>query len=174
MTVTQAQIDAVKKAGFENVELIADACNRTGCRFYLAVSMIEKESKGKNVWGHDAGGTFSGLADRITESSWRAFRHEVLVRGRPSNGVGPAQLTFKGFFTDMEKQGLNPADPKDNIFYGVRLIYSYYRDYRNLGASVETAVKEAGTKYNGASAYGDSLWTIAQKWRSRLGSADYA
>ena len=60
----------------------------------------------RNVYGNDVGGTFRGFKDPVTECNWRAFRHEVITNGRTSNGVGPSQLTFKGFFTDMESKGL--------------------------------------------------------------------
>lgn len=173
MTVTAAQITTATKAGLTNVQHIAAACNTTGCKFYLATAMINKESNGRNVWGNDAGGTFRGLRDEVTESSWRAFRHEVLTNGRTSNGVGPAQITWKGFFPDMEKRGLRPWIPADNIAFGVELLWGYYTAARNAGKTNADAIRSAGTRYNGAAAYGDDLLLKARLWLDRVGSDDY-
>jgi hypothetical protein len=38
---------------------------------------------------------------------------------------------------------------------------------------VNDALRYAGTKYNGSSAYGDSFLTEALKWKARVGSADF-
>ena len=88
--------------------------------------------------------------------------------------MGPSQLTFKGFFADMEQKGLKPWDMHDNIAYGVKLIQSYYQQGRDQGKTVNEALRYAGTRYNGASAYGDSYLQVALKWKGRVGSADYA
>jgi hypothetical protein len=175
MTVTQGQIERVRQAGFINVELIADATNRTSGRFYLSVAMIEKETKGRNVYGHDAGGALSGFPREVNQQNFEVFEWLVFTKGQTSNGVGPSQITSKGLLQDMKTMGLKPWDPADNIFFGVKLITSYYRNGRDVqNLDVWEAVRYAGRRYNGASAYGDSLVTIAKKWRELLGNADYA
>jgi hypothetical protein len=175
MTVTADQIAIAKSHGMLNVELIAQCCDETGARFYIALAMLEKETGTcRNVYGNDVGGTFRGFKDLVTECNWRAFRHEVITNGRTSNGVGPSQLTFKGFFTDMESKGLKPWDLHDNLAYGVKLVQSYYRAGRDQGKSVNAALRYAGTRYNGSSSYGDSFLTVALRWKARVGSADYA
>lgn len=173
MTVTTSQIAKAKATGLKNVDAIAAAANKTGCPFYLAAAMIQRESNGKNVYGHDAGGALAGFPEEVSLGNWDVFRWLVFEKGQTSNGVGPAQLTYKGFFTDMEKQGLKPYQAPDNILYGVRLLFSYYKNARkSLG--VRDSIKEAGTKYNGAAAYGDGLLKMALEWKDRVGSGDYA
>ena len=174
MTVTAEQIEIAKSHGMQNVELIAQCCNETGGRFYIAVAMLEKETGTcRNVYGHDVGGALSGFPKPVTKDNYEVFKWLVFTKGQQSNGVGPSQLTFKGFFTDMESKGLKPYDMHDNIAYGVKLIQQYYRDGRNQGKSVNDALRYAGTKYNGSTAYGDSYVTIALKWKAQVGSADY-
>jgi hypothetical protein len=157
------------------VDLIAQCCNETGARFYIALAMLEKETGTcRNVYGHDAGGALSGFPRLVNEGNFQVFYWLVFTKGQASNGVGPSQLTFKGFFTDMQAKGLKPWDMHDNIAYGIKLIQDYYRAGRDQGKSVAESLRYAGTKYNGASAYGDSFLAIALKWKERVGSADYA
>lgn len=174
MTVTAEQIKIAKDHGMHEVDLIAQCCNETGARFYIALAMLEKETATcRNVYGHDSGGALSGFPGLVNKDNYAVFRWLIFTKGQTSNGVGPSQLTFKGFFTDMEAKGLKPYDMHDNISYGIKLIQSYYRAGRNAGKSVDEALRYAGTKYNGASAYGDRFLVIAQKWKTRVGSADY-
>jgi len=173
VTVTAAQIAKAKATGLKNVDAIAAASNKSGCPFYLACAMIQRESNGKNVYGHDQGGALAGFPGEVELGNWDVFRWLVFDKGQTSNGVGPAQLTYKGFFTDMEKEGLKPYQPSDNILYGVHLLFRYYRDARKT-LGVRDSIKKAGTKYNGASAYGDGLLEMALEWKDRVGSADYA
>jgi hypothetical protein len=123
-----------KSHGMHNVELSAQCCNQTGARFYIALAMLEKETGTcRNVYGHDVGGALSGSPKPVTKDNYEVFKWLVFTKGQRSNGVGPSQLTFKGFFTDMESKGLKPYDMHDNIAYGVKLIQQYYRDGRDQG-----------------------------------------
>lgn len=174
MTVTSEQVQTVKDADIANAVTIASVCNMTGCPFYLAVAMIERESRGRNVYGHDVGGALSGFPGSVNQGNFEVFRWLVIDKKKTSNGVGPAQLTWPGFFIEMEKRGLKPWWPADNIRYGVELLFSYYQHARDLGDGVRAAIRYAGTKYNGASTYGDGLLEGALRWKEKLGSADYA
>ena len=134
MTVTAEQIKIAKDAGMREVDTIAQCCNETGARFYIALAMLEKETGNcRNVYGHDAGGALSGFPGTVDKSNFAVFEWLVFKKGQTSNGVGPSQLTFKGFFTDMEAKGLKPYDLHDNIAYGIKLIQGYYRAGRNAG-----------------------------------------
>jgi hypothetical protein len=42
MPVTAEQIEIAESHGMQNVELIAQCCNETGARFYIALAMLEK------------------------------------------------------------------------------------------------------------------------------------
>lgn len=175
VNVMPAQINIAKAAGMGNVDLIAQCCNESGCRFYIALAMLEKETTTcRNVYGGDVGGVFSKFPDPVTECNWRAFWHEVKVNGRMSNGVGPSQITSEDLLKDMIAKGLKPYDMHDNIAYGAKLIMSYYRSGRNQGKSVDDALIYAGTRYNGKATYGADYLKVAQKWKNLVGSADYA
>ena len=175
MTVTAEQITAAKATPMHEVELIAQCCNETGARFYMALAMLEKETWCRNTYGHDSGGTFSGFTDLVSQCNYSAFRYEVITRGRPSNGVGPSQITDKGLLRRMELEGRKPWLMHDNVAFGITLIYGYYRHARDqLSLSVDESLRYAGTKYNGASAYGDAYLTVAKQWKARVGSADYS
>jgi hypothetical protein len=175
MTVTPAQIDRVRQGGIVAVELIANATNRVSGRFYLSVTMIDKESKGVNRYGRDEGGVFRGFTRPVNMENYLAFEHEVLVNGRTSNGVGPAQITHPDLLQAMKVEGLKAWEPADNIFFGVRRITNFYRHARDvLDQPVWDAVWYAGKKYNGRDDYADHFVEVAKVWRERLGNADYA
>jgi hypothetical protein len=177
LTVTADQIATARDNGLQNVETAAEVASEVGLQWYLACALLEKESGGKNVWGNDAGGTFSGLRDLITESSWRAFRHEILVRGMRSNGCGPLQLTYKPFFTQMEKAGLKPWVIRDNMLFGFRLFLGYFKAQRAEGWSMKSSIIRSGYTYNtggpvGGNGYGERLFELTVKWRDLVGVAD--
>jgi len=176
MTVTAEQITAAKATSMREVDLIAECCNQTGARFYMTLAMLEKETTTvRNVYGGDVGGTFSNFKDPVTECNYRAFRHEVIVRGRTSNGVGPSQITSRDLLRRMEEQGLKPWVMKDNIAFGATLIYEYYRHARDqLDKTVDEALWYAGKRYNGDSDYADAYVEVAKKWKARVGFADYS
>jgi hypothetical protein len=175
MTVTADQITAADTV-LDNVAAAAEVADEIGITFYQLCALLEKESHGRNVYGGDVGGTFERFRDPVTECNWRGFRHEVITLGKRSNGVGPAQLTYKGFFADMEAKGLKPWVPKDNILYGAGLYWSYFVACRAEGWSMKSSIRRAGTKYNtgeyGFAAYGDRLFELTVKWRELVGIAD--
>ncbi len=161
--MTLASASAQKIAtdfGLVNVDLIAAAAHATGLPFRVACALIEKESGGRNVYGHDKGGALSGFELEVNEHNYAVFRWMVFEQGMPSNGVGPCQITWKGFFLDMEKKGLKPWLPLHNVTYGFGLLSSYYK---SLGSWVK-----AGELYNGAEAYGLDLKKKIAAWKERL------
>lgn len=173
MTVTADQIAKAKAQGLANVDIAARVANETGNKFYHVLALLEKESDGHNVYGHDVGGTLNGFPHAVTKENYAVFYWLVVTRGGRSNGVGPMQLTFKGFHTDMINKGLKPWDPYDNITYGTQLWLGYYKAARASGLSRDDAIKRAGTRYNGAAAYGDRLLVIMDKWLAIVGNDDY-
>jgi hypothetical protein len=46
MPVTAEQIEIAKSHGMQNVELIAQCCNETGARFYIALAMLCRHCAG--------------------------------------------------------------------------------------------------------------------------------
>lgn len=171
--VTQARIDIAKKFGLVNVDEAAVACRAAGLPFYAACALLEKESGGRNVYGHDKGAVLSGFPDEVSEANYRAFSWEAITRGLPSNGVGPCQITYAGgqradgsrdggYFRQMIAAGLKPWVPLDNMTFGFGLLLGHYNAHGHDWAA-------AGTAYNGASAYGKDLAAKVAAWRTRLG-----
>jgi hypothetical protein len=161
--VAPERIVIAQDFGLKNVDYIAIACREAGVPFPVACALFEKESKGINQWGNDEDGFFRELPPEflVTKSTFEVFEYYVMELGRKSNGVGPAQITWKGFFPDMRKRGLWPWNVHDNMLYGLELLHLYKA---KLGATWETA----GTAYNGQKSYGIDLAEKVNEWRERL------
>lgn len=173
----------------ENADAIVKAAQRVGLPVHLVAALIEGESGGKNIYGHDGGGLFStasgpvtiggttypqGSNIPVTDSNFKEFESRLLSGGtiRPgvtSNGVGPAQITYWSLFPDARRRGFNLADPVDNIAYGAEILRRY------LGGDYsQDSIEEGGTLYNvgnlrsGVNYYGLRLWKLSEKWRRAL------
>lgn len=166
MSVTAAQIATAKQNGLINVEALAAACDRHRVPFYLACTILDKETDGRNIFGHDRGGALSdpnGRNIEVTRGRYRKFRRMIRA-GHTSNGVGPMQITWKGFFPDMEGQGLKPWVPADNILYGVSVIAHTW--------SATKSVFKTAKAYNGGDAYAQDAKRLAKTWLLRVGDDD--
>jgi hypothetical protein len=168
MPVSPKQVEIAKRH-LVNVPQAAAAADATKLPFSLLCAVLDKESDGRNVYGHDAGGALSGYPEDVDESNWRVFWWLVNVKKQASNGVGPMQITYPGFFPVMLKAGLKPWLPADNMLFGARLL----RDYLTAAeGTIEERIKQVGTRYNGASAYGTDLWQVWKVWFGRVGATD--
>lgn len=174
MTVSSDQIAKAKAQGLKNVDAAAVAADETGNKFYHLCALLEKENNGRNSYGHDDGGALNGFPKDVNQGNYEVFRWLVFTKGQTSNGVGPMQLTFKGFFTDMELRGLKPWNVDDNITYGADLWLRYYRLNRNNGYSRDDSILRAGRAYNPRAGYAEKLLEIMNKWLGIVGNSDYA
>lgn len=159
-SVAPRKIKIAKDFGLANVDIIAPVSRSVGLQFYAACALMQKESMGRNVYGHDSGGALSGFPGEVNQGNWEVFRWLVFDQNKASNGVGPCQLTYRGFFTDMEKQKLKPYIVWDNLLYGLRLLKGYH--------DLTQSWKAAGTKYNGSALYGASFEKIVGEWKVRI------
>lgn len=161
MALTDAQkLNLAQRHGLSNTAQILAACREARIPFYVGCALMEKESHGRNVYGNDSGGTFAGAPFGVTKYNWEVFRWLVIAKDQRSNGVGPCQLTYKGFFTDMESKGLKPYDPHDNMLYGFRLLKSYKDKHGTW--------QEAGASYNGSASYGRAFAALVEQWKDRI------
>lgn len=158
--VTEERIQIAREFGLVHVREAAEACREAGLPFWAACALLEKESGGRNVYGHDQGGALSGFPGEVNRGNFEVFEWLVFERGWTSNGVGPTQITFKGYFTQMKTRGLKAWLPRDNMIFGFGLLAHHY--------DVEGSWQEAGASYNGASAYGTDLVKKLNEWRERL------
>lgn len=176
--------------GLTNADLIVQAATATGIPLAIAAAMIQKESGGKNVYGHDGSvetgpGVFStkygpvviggttyaqGSDIPVTQGNFAEFLRRVTA-GKKSNGVGPAQLTYAGYFRQYPDYPF--WEPLANVKFGLTLLADYLD-----GDFSASSISSAGARYNGgtnpgskALAYGADLLTKTNAWRARLAGA---
>lgn len=176
--------------GLVNADLIVQAASATGVPLAIAAAMIQKETGGKNIYGHDGStetgpGVFStkygpvtingvtyaqGSDIPVTQGNFTEFRRRVTA-GEKSNGVGPAQLTYAGYFKQAPDYPF--WDALANIRFGLTVLADYLNDDFS-----DSSISSAGAHYNGgttpnatALAYGADLLTITTAWRAKLAGA---
>ena len=184
-------VDVITGQNMENAAAIIAGSQASGVPLHIAAAMIEKESRGRNVYGGDAGGIFSPRPNPVTvdgttytdparvpvtrdnylrflslllETATRAKKPVVI-----SNGVGPAQITFWGYHWDARQAGIDLSDAAQNIAFGLRILAGHLAG-RTDQAGVEAAgtMYNAGTLQNGVNGYGRDLWVKAEAWRVLL------
>lgn len=158
-----------------NAAALDAAARVVGLPLHIAAALTQKESGGRNVYGNDVGGTFStpGTPDKaVTKANYAEFYQLVVVQGRKSNGVGPLQITYRGYFPQAAEQGLRLWTPFDNYRFGFSILL------RNLrGEYTTSSIQRAGTLYNagnlnsGITTYGRDLASKASAWKTWLSGA---
>lgn len=140
---------------------------KVGIPLPQACALLSMESGGENIYGHDVGAAMSvpNKNIRVTESNYKTFRHLVIDLHHTSNGVGPCQITWSGYFPDMEKKGLKPWVPYDNMRYGFSILNG---NHTNLGSW-----QQAAARYNGSGTqaieYGRVYMDRLAMWEHLLG-----
>jgi hypothetical protein len=158
----------IRARGLANGAAIYDSAQSAGLGLPAACALMEKESSGRNVYGHDAGGALSGYPAAVDESNFAVFLW-LVNSGTPSNGVGPCQLTYPGFFDQMAAEGLKPWVAGDNMLFGFRLLQGYFAAARKAGSKQPWV--DAGTRYNGSAIYGHDLAVRITSWSDTLAGA---
>lgn len=169
MSVTEKRI-ATAATLLANADVAARACRTAGLPYWAACALLEQESGGRNVYGHDTNGVFS--RDEFDVVGPRDFM-DFLVRvlnGALSNGVGPCQITYAGsvkdghrdggYFRQMAEQRLLAWEPEDNMVFGFRLLVAHHE--------AKGSWRAAGAAYNGQEPYGVALVAKMNAWRERL------
>lgn len=150
--------------GLQNASKIVSAAHQAGLGLPAACALMQSESGGRNVYGHDEGGALSGYPEVPNKSNYLVFRWLIDNQGYLANGVGPAQITSLGLLDQMELQGLRPWRARDNMLFGFRLLQGYFK--------VKHTWRYAGTRYNGAEEYGDRLADRVERWTKLLKPAE--
>jgi hypothetical protein len=184
VTVSAVQIIAAQAQGLINVTGLAAACDKLKFPFYLAATIMERESGGQNIFGHDAGGSFSGpitVKIPVTEARYKTFLAEIGA-GKTSNGVGPMQLTYRGYHigpVSMQARGFNAWVPADNIRYGVEILSRSLKTQLATGLSLEKAFWNVAKIYNagkleglGGVDYANGAAASAKTWAATVGTSD--
>jgi peptidoglycan hydrolase-like protein with peptidoglycan-binding domain len=130
-------------------------------------TMLEKESGGGNLWGHDAvqtGGAYTkgGL---VTRESYEAYRALVRAGKIGRQGVGPAQLTY-GPLQDRADERGGCWNWVINLTVGAEHLRDLIRQYGE---------RDGFRRYNGsgaaAEAYAKDAMLKLAVWRARLAGA---
>lgn len=127
----------------------------------LALAILEQESGGKNVFGHDP--TIFIGAGEVTKAKYLAYREQRRASGnRKMQGVGPMQLTWWEY-----------QDQADNLGGAWVPKYNMRAGYRRLADLIKAHGTWTGVeRYNGsgpaAQAYRQSVHTRYDKWHKRL------
>lgn len=177
MTVSPLQIIQAQAQGLVNVIGLAAACDRHKFPFYLACTICDKETDGRNIYGHDVGGIFTGPSNiniEVTEANYQEFLRR-LAAGERSNGVGVFQLTWKGYHIGPDSvtaRGLKAWVPADNIFYGVSILSASLKRGLDEGLTLEKAFWNTAKAYNGNDSYADDAVVKARTWAATVGSSD--
>jgi len=160
MTAAEVLANHGTQRAAEVVELAAAA----GLELAAAATLLEKESGGgHNVWGHDnvsTGGHYVKGAE-VTEQAYLNYKHDRDRLG--AQGVGPTQLTFKGFQDRADKRG-GCFDWRVNCSVGFEILAEHIK---------AKGVHDGFRAYNGSGAaaerYADDAIDKLAVWRSRLG-----
>lgn len=177
----------------ENFELAKQVAEEYKIPLALLCAVIEKESNGRHIYGHDTDGVYStrgrtvvvdglsygvGANVPVTPRNFAEFERRVLA-GEKSNGVGIMQITYAGpvradgtrdggYLRVAREKGLDLSKELDNIRMGADIIRGHLQ--KAGGVPSKDAVIYVGTKYNGRSTYGEDLWVKYNKWVTQLDS----
>ena len=162
-------IAILRNNGIQNADIIVRAANKVQLTIYSAATLIQKESMGRNVWGHDpvnTGGAYikGGI---VTPQNYWAYRRSPVAGWQ---GVGLTQLTYRGYIYQAEK--LNPqlgaADPYTNCIVGFQAFLDLWRQ---ANQNVQLAFQRYNGGYSNSSAsiaYGKDAMQKRAIWMQRL------
>lgn len=142
---------------------ILHACDTTKLPLSYALALVEKETGGRNVFGHDPTGGIPAKwrGSRVTYAKYKAYKIRRRA-GRGMQGVGPTQLTWYEFQDDADRIG-GCHKPYPNMVVGFRLL-------RNLTAA--HGKQRGAAAYNGtgpaADAYGRDFVIKQEAWHRRV------
>jgi hypothetical protein len=155
--------EVLAKHGTQRAAEVVELAAAAGLELAAAATLLEKESGGgHNVWGHDNVST-GGHYDKGAEVTEKAYRNYKADRNRiGAQGVGPTQLTFKGFQDRADERG-GCFDWRVNCAVGFEVLADHIR---------ANGVRDGFRAYNGsgpaAERYADDAISKLGVWRSRL------
>jgi hypothetical protein len=162
-----------------NLDHLRTACDAAAFPFALGLALMEKESRGRNVYGADAGGALSGYKGEVSPGSYDVFLWLLGRTGSVSNGVGPLQLTYRGYHVgpaSLTAKGLRGWDPADSILYAIRDVLAPALRRQAATKLARAAFRETARAYNagatGGEAYADDALAKADEWTGIVGTSD--
>lgn len=163
-------LDILNEQGVGNPTAIIAASNASGLPLGVAMGMIMKETGGANIYGHDAGGACHGWGE-VTEDNFRNSFLPVVLNGGTSNGVGPTQITYPGYF--RQNPDYHWWDPYWNCLFGFNLLKNYcHGDYSWGNLATAGSFYNSGSATGSRNTYGVTFADLAVWWTNRLAGAD--
>lgn len=167
LTLSRSVIDILTANGVIRASEVVELAGAAGLDLAAAATLLEKESGGgHNVWGHDAVNT-GGLYVKgsvVTQGAYMAYKAQRAHLG--SQGVGPCQLTWRGFQDQADVLG-GCWDWRSNVTVGFRTLASLiqgkgmrdgFRAFNGAGPAAEKYANDAMGRY--------------AAWRARLSGAE--
>ena len=151
-------------------EMIIEEARRARLELALACALVQQESLGRNIFGHDWG---DRLADRVPFAHLPVTkaRVQVLLRhvnsGGASNGVGLTQLTYPPFIRKAEEMG-GAHIPRNQCRVGFQLLASYVEKYSYKEALGAYNAGEPNRQEGIENGYAKELSDKHQEWKERL------
>jgi hypothetical protein len=132
----------------------------------VVCAVCEQETGFRNLFGHDRNkkGNISGIPAKwagtvVTRAKYWSYKFLRGTRGQ--QGVGPFQLTFKGFQDEADKDG-GAWNPDVNIATGVRILATMFKNLHEW--EIVYAVWNAGSQTAAGRAYAESVKKKQTKW----------
>lgn len=156
--------------GISNAAIIVQAAGIVGLDIASAAAMVEKETGGRMIWGHDpvdTGGTYT-KGGPVTVANYWAYRKSPTAGWQ---GVGITQLTYKGYIYQAESLNAasGAADPLTNCRVGFAALQDNIRQY---------GLADGARRYNGsgsaANAYSADFMAKRSVWVTRFAGATAA
>ena len=140
---------------------VLEAVATTKLPLSYALALIEKETGGRNVYGHDHVRNPAPKGGKVTARNYAAYK-KARKAGMGMQGVGPTQLTWFEYQDHADKLG-GAWRPYPNMVVGFAL----------LGSHIKRLGKEKGAAaYNGtgdaADAYGRDFVRKQEAWHRRV------
>lgn len=150
-----------RRHGISNALRVVQEARREGVGPATAMALIEKETRGRNVFGHDP--TIFAGAGQVTARKYLAYKEQRGPRGQGGmQGVGPAQLTYYTLQDAADREG-GCWDPRVNIRIGLRHL---------RGLIAEHGLREGYRRFNGsgpaAEAYARDAIAKRAVWQDRF------
>lgn len=167
LLATTSAADILAAGGIVRAPEVVEFAEAAGLDLAAAATMLQKESGGgQNIWGHDnvpTAGTYAHGGE-VTQADYLAYRQAVIAGRAGRQGVGPTQITWRGY--QDQADGLGGCwDWRCNITVG----------FQALAAHIRTSgLRDGFRDYNGsgpaAEAYADEAMALYREWCTRLGS----
>lgn len=130
-------------------DAVLQAADNVGCPWWAALACLWMETgfEGANIYGNDAGGACSGWGE-VTKENFENDFWPVVSNWGTSNGVGPLQVTYNGYFI----QDPNRAwwDPEKSSEVGCTIL----RDLIAYEGDSYEDLRRVGSRYNSGNASG--------------------